>query len=264
MRDLAALQNGNFPEPLKNELTALGTEFGLMTQFTSFVAVEEMTVTKGGKPTTVNVPVEMPEGVSYEGIFGERADHFGRAGMATAARSRGFGASGGAMPAPALMPASASAASSAPVAPATPVAAQQTQRPAADGAVAKSDVAKLEKRSESLKELDKAEPALAADPAPADPLAKLDAGLKGLAARVAKDGADGNLNADGFVVVHHRVDVMIFLSDLSPETVKALEALGFTKTGESRAVKMLAGTIDVRKLEELAKLTAVTRVEPVK
>jgi len=41
-----------------------------MTQFTSFVAVEERVVTTDGQPRTVQVPVEMPEGVSYEGVFG--------------------------------------------------------------------------------------------------------------------------------------------------------------------------------------------------
>jgi Ca-activated chloride channel family protein len=45
-----------------------------MTQFTSFVAVEESIVTEGGKPRRVEVPVEMPHGVSYEGVFGERQD----------------------------------------------------------------------------------------------------------------------------------------------------------------------------------------------
>ena len=45
-----------------------------MTPFTSFVAVEETVVTDGGKPRRVDVPVEMPEGVSYEGIFGKETD----------------------------------------------------------------------------------------------------------------------------------------------------------------------------------------------
>jgi Ca-activated chloride channel family protein len=53
-----------------DEITKLGLEYKLMTQYTSFVAVEEMTITDGGKPRTVQVPVELPEGVSYEGIFG--------------------------------------------------------------------------------------------------------------------------------------------------------------------------------------------------
>jgi hypothetical protein len=47
-------------------------KYRLMTQFTSFVAVEEMVVTDGGKPRRVDVPVEMPHGVSYEGVFGGR------------------------------------------------------------------------------------------------------------------------------------------------------------------------------------------------
>jgi hypothetical protein len=43
-----------------------------MTQFTSFVAVEERIVTTDGKPQRVEVPVEMPEGMSYEGVFGDQ------------------------------------------------------------------------------------------------------------------------------------------------------------------------------------------------
>jgi Ca-activated chloride channel family protein len=52
-------------------ITQLGLEYRLMTNYTSFVAVEETVVTEGGKPRRVDVPVEMPDGVSYEGVFGE-------------------------------------------------------------------------------------------------------------------------------------------------------------------------------------------------
>ena len=45
-------------------------DFKLMTQFTSFVAVEEKIVNEGGRTRRVEVPVEMPDGVSYEGVFG--------------------------------------------------------------------------------------------------------------------------------------------------------------------------------------------------
>ncbi|MCH7847639.1 MAG: hypothetical protein IIB53_04670 [Planctomycetes bacterium] len=41
-----------------------------MTQYTSFVAVEKSRLTIDGKPVLVAVPIEMPAGVSYEGIFG--------------------------------------------------------------------------------------------------------------------------------------------------------------------------------------------------
>ena len=51
-------------------VTGLGLRFGLMTQYTSFVAVEKRVINVGGKQRTVAVPVEMADGVSYEGIFG--------------------------------------------------------------------------------------------------------------------------------------------------------------------------------------------------
>ncbi len=57
---------------LIEQITQLGLTFRLMTQWTSFVAVEEKLVNVDGKPQTVVQPVEMPEGVSYEGVFGEQ------------------------------------------------------------------------------------------------------------------------------------------------------------------------------------------------
>jgi len=78
-RDYRGIQNGNPQEEVKNAITSLGIEYRLMTQFTSFVAVEERVVTDGGKPITIEVPVEMPEGVSREGVFGE-SERFAYAG----------------------------------------------------------------------------------------------------------------------------------------------------------------------------------------
>ena len=53
--------------------STLALDYHLMSQYTSFVAVEERVVNIGGKQRTIDVPVEMPEGVSYEGIFGGEA-----------------------------------------------------------------------------------------------------------------------------------------------------------------------------------------------
>jgi Ca-activated chloride channel family protein len=69
-QDMGGLQHGQMRADLKEKIIQLGLEFRLMTQFTSFVAVEVTVVTEGGKPRRVEVPVEMPEGVSYEGIYG--------------------------------------------------------------------------------------------------------------------------------------------------------------------------------------------------
>ncbi len=70
--DWSGMQYGEPQGDLKQRITQLGLEHRLMTQFTSFVAVEEKTVTEGGEVKTVQVPVEMPQGVSYEGVFGDR------------------------------------------------------------------------------------------------------------------------------------------------------------------------------------------------
>lgn len=73
-QDYGGIQNGNPQADVREAITQLGLEYRLMTQFTSFVAVEEMTVTDGGQPRRIDVPVEMPEGVSREGVFGARDD----------------------------------------------------------------------------------------------------------------------------------------------------------------------------------------------
>ncbi len=230
-RDLAALQQGAFPEDLKSEITNLGIEFRLMTQFTSFVAVEEMTVTVGGEPTKINVPVEMPDGVSYEGVFGERVVYnlswkVGRARGAPMAGASIFGGSGR-------------------MAPPSP----KSVRPRAE---AKGMTDSLIVGAEEVGDLKRM---------PGD---KLGEPLRGLADKVEKEGEDGNLTVGELKIVEYKVDVMIFLSDVSDETLKALKELGFVQSGESKAIKLLIGTIDVRKLEDLAKLDAVIRVKPVK
>ncbi len=62
--DYAGAQSGEMRADLREAVTGLGLEYRLLTQFTSFVAVEETTVTDGGKPRRIDVPVETPEGVS--------------------------------------------------------------------------------------------------------------------------------------------------------------------------------------------------------
>jgi Ca-activated chloride channel family protein len=69
-QDWLGLQQGTMKSEIKEEITQLGLDYRLMTQFTSFVAVEDRIVTTDGKPQRVEVPVEMPEGVSRDGVFG--------------------------------------------------------------------------------------------------------------------------------------------------------------------------------------------------
>jgi len=223
MRDLAALQRNDFPEEIRKEITTLGVDFHLMTQFTSFVAVEEMTVTVGGEPTTIAVPVEMPEGVSYEGVFGNE----GRAKLAAGPAMAGQGF---------LMQ-------------------------AAPSVVARSSVAAPREgyAFDAVKEQEGRD--VEAKPVPVE--IKLAESLRGLAKKVAKEGKDGNLTVGKLRIVGHRVDVMVHLADTSAQTLKALEKIGFKQTGESKTAPILIGTIDVRRLNELAALQSVVRIEPV-
>ena len=73
-QDFKGLQLGNMSEDLKKTITQLGLDYRLMTQFTSFVAVEEMIVTDGGQPRRIDVPIEVPEGVNREAVFGQEKD----------------------------------------------------------------------------------------------------------------------------------------------------------------------------------------------
>jgi Ca-activated chloride channel family protein len=77
-RDLQGLQAGRFPTELRDQIIEVALGHRLLTQFTSFVAVEDRVVNEGGTLKTVTVPVEMPQGVTYEGVFGDPAE----AGMA--------------------------------------------------------------------------------------------------------------------------------------------------------------------------------------
>jgi hypothetical protein len=53
---------------------ALGEEFQIVTQYTSFVAVEKSRLTIDGKPMLVSIPIEMPAGQSWQGTFGGPPD----------------------------------------------------------------------------------------------------------------------------------------------------------------------------------------------
>jgi Ca-activated chloride channel family protein len=96
-------------QALEKEVTNMALIYRLMTRFTSFVAVEEQVRNVDGKFQTVQVPVEMPEGVSHDGVFGKAVPSHGGVPLGAVAPGRG-----GAMP---PVPAMASPAAPPPPAP---------------------------------------------------------------------------------------------------------------------------------------------------
>jgi hypothetical protein len=72
-RDWLGEQWGRPNPAIEREIVATALQYRLMSQHTSFVAVEERVVNLGGRQRRVEVPVELPEGVAYDGIFGSAA-----------------------------------------------------------------------------------------------------------------------------------------------------------------------------------------------
>src|SRR6266403_1824475 len=95
-QDFKGAQQGAMKDDVKQAITQLGLDYRLMTQFTSFVAVEEMVVTDGGQPRRIDVPVEVPEGVNRAAVFGQESLR----PMGTLNASFGRNASGFYLPAP--------------------------------------------------------------------------------------------------------------------------------------------------------------------
>ncbi|MCK5116500.1 MAG: VWA domain-containing protein [Candidatus Aegiribacteria sp.] len=65
------LLTSEYSGPIVSEITAIALEYQILSSYTSFVAVsEEVRTDSTGNTLTVQVPVNMPDGVSYEGVFG--------------------------------------------------------------------------------------------------------------------------------------------------------------------------------------------------
>jgi Ca-activated chloride channel family protein len=68
-QDMQGLQTGKPRDELRMAITQLGLDYRLMTQFTSFVAIEEAVTTDGGEPRRVEVPAYVTSSVVPPGAF---------------------------------------------------------------------------------------------------------------------------------------------------------------------------------------------------
>jgi hypothetical protein len=84
---MTQMNQGEKPE-IVDQVTNLALEFRLMSAYTSFVAVEEKVVNEGGELKTIQVPVPIPEMVSYEGVFGPGSMFAGMKGHGMRAERR--------------------------------------------------------------------------------------------------------------------------------------------------------------------------------
>jgi hypothetical protein len=226
-----------------------------MTQFTSFVAVEEMTITDGGVPRRVEVPIEMPDGVSREGVFGADVDEMasvgpkqkifysGKAGQtarAPQARRRmsgrvgggGGGSGGGAGTANRMILAE-------PKKNENPAVKSDEGREAggSDGSLSRDD----QRRQEML--------------------TKLHPSIVAIIERLVKKNSQPGPDEAKFIRAG-KAEVQIWLTDKTPEALLQLKQLGFEVVLDPQTSKMVIGRLPVDKLAKLAELKFVRYVAP--
>ncbi|HEY4425918.1 MAG TPA: VIT and VWA domain-containing protein [Pyrinomonadaceae bacterium] len=231
-QDLSGAQSGSIRPELKDTITQLGIEYRLMTQFTSFVAVEEMVVTDGGKPRRIDVPVEVPAGVKAEADKESGARQYLSFAMTTArakspGRVRGSGRTivggiGGSPP-----PNNAPTVNS--VVATVPDAISSGQRTMPDPQSAELQQKLHPSLFAVVQKLQKREPLL---------------------------GTGGEFIRDG------KAEVQVWLTDKSDESLAQLKELGFEVLVNAKSANMIVGRLPIEKLEALAKFKFVKYVAP--
>ncbi len=225
--DWRGMQQGQPRADIKQAITDLGVTFHLMTQFTSFVAVEEKVINQGGQMQRVDVPVEMTDGVSYEGVFGEKdARVLCAKGLAYA-------------PAAACAPSARGSRTDA----ACKVQREPVPSLAADGRV-KEEVSK--------------QTSLAGNSAVPVAHPKLDIALQGLETKA----VNGSYRQGAVKVENGYVAVVIRVSDLTPENVAKLKQLGVRIVSQAASSKRIMAQVRIQDLVAVCNLDFVTRVEP--
>jgi Ca-activated chloride channel homolog len=251
-QDYNGIQSGSPREDVKEAITGLGLNYRLMTQFTSFVAVEEMTVTDGGEPRKIEVPVEMPEGVSHDGVFGEKkeASLSFVGGLAQQQSASVVNKSPQTVNAPA---------------PTYPVAQSETITVAEASPKIKSDK-DAARRSRGAGDGRGGQSGGAGVISPQDQkrqqtLAKLHPSIAAIIERLkdknAKPAADeAAFTRDG------KAEIQIWLADKSAETMAKLKQLGFETLLDPKTAKMVIGRAPIEKLAAIAELAAVRYIAP--
>ncbi len=263
-QDFNGMQQGEMKPELKETITNLGLEFRLMTQFTSFVAVEEMIVTEGGQPRRIDVPVEVPEGVNAQDDV-DRNDgrpgliaaynvrlatgplSFGRssgsimqsgtnASKAKSRRASGGGAGGG------MGSGSVRRAAGPLPTPASPNAPPMASVVMADSAEAPRVVSPAEVERAALQ-------------------SKFHPSIVAVVDRLKDKNPIPGVDEVNFIR-DRKAEVQIWLTDKSEETLAKLKELGFEVVLDPKSAKLVIGRLPVEKLGALAELKFIRFVAP--
>jgi len=269
-QDYSGAQSGEMQPDLKQTITQVGLEYRLMTQFTSFVAVEEMIVTDGGQPRRIDVPVEVPEGVNPN-MVGDLDELKPLSRMISPKskggrlRGSGGGGSGGGYGVGRGGNVGGGVYASAPpppnMVPTVTLSATVNGQATANAAPAPTPVAGLRSAQSILVEK-QAIVARSAEEVKLDQLRSklhptLLAVVRRLLAKQTVPAAD-----EARFVRDGKAEVQVWLTDKSEQTMATLKELGFEVILDRKTSKLLIGRLPIEKLEALGELKVVTYVSP--
>ena len=235
-QDFNGAQSGTMRADLKKTITQLGLEYRLMTQFTSFVAVEERVVTDRGKPRRVDVPVEVPKGVQrtmVEASANAQAtpagfNNFYSLGAAGVARKSGGTRRKAYYPMPPNSP---------------PMVSSIIVGGAANtDAVSPEPTALVAPQSPELEE-------------------KLHRAVYAVVQKLKNKETLPSTDQSG-LIRDGKAEVQVWLTAKTEEALARLKELGFEVTVDSKNPKVIIGRLPVEQLEALAKLKFVKYVAP--
>lgn len=251
-QDYTGIQQQTPRPDLKETITRLGIEYRLMTQFTSFVAVEEMVVTDGGKPRRIDVPIEAPEGMNLEGQWQYKVANptnlsgFYLPGAPVNGRSYNLGGS----------PVGAGAGSGV-----GRGAGGGEIRPS--GTLQSSSLGTLQAmtRSGSVTTVDGAFSLSEEEKGRQQLRAKGDAKIVAVIERLKNHNLNFTVDESKFVT-NDKAELQVWLVDKSDETMAGLKALGFEVVLDSKASNLVVGRLSIDKLEALLNSKFVRYVAP--
>jgi Ca-activated chloride channel family protein len=269
-QDYSGAQQGTMKPELKETITNLGLEYRMMTQFTSFVAVEEMIVTDGAQPRRIDVPVEVPEGMNRVSDIG--------ATDALRVRSRGNTQN-------LMLSAGAVSYSLSEV---VTVSGTNTVDTSSSSVTTTIDGNLIDPAAASAARVSKTKSArvkngsgrgvgagvsgnIGSEEGPATPspeelkrsnlVTKFHPSLLAVVDRLKKN--DLTVAADEMkFIVDGKIEIQIWLTDKSEETFAKLKALGFEVVLDPKSAKLVIGRLPIEKLEALAEIKAVRYVTP--
>ena len=255
-QDMSGMQQGTMKDELKQAITQLGLDYRIMTQFTSFVAVEEMIVTDGGKPRRIDVPVEVPEGVNRNAVFGEnesvaingqRMQSFALLSPGSVNQSVTVTKSGTSSNTPKARRASGVSGGIAGAAPPSP----PPPKPSANAGFVMMDG----------RDADTARVLSPEEQKRADMQSKLHPSILKVIDWLKAPKA-GALSDEAKFVHEGKAEIQIFLTDKSDATMAELKKLGFEVVLDPKTAKIVIGKLPIEKLAALSELKFVRYVAP--